>query len=129
MKTILVDAMHSYIIDGKGIFWEMHELLETFPNPKIIVTNADDQQFVDFGLATVAYQVFTRKHHPEKTDPTYFKQLLETYELTANEVVYFEHDAEAVKSATSVGIASFHYDPIKKDLEALKQFLMSNLDE
>jgi len=45
MKTILVDAVQVFIIKGEGIFKEMYDLLETFPNKKIILTGANDEQF------------------------------------------------------------------------------------
>ncbi len=127
MKTILVDAVDAFVIEGKGIFKEMHDLLETFPNRKIILTGANDEQFKEFGLDKMPYEVFTLKHNPEKTDPRYFEMMLEHFGLDKNDVVYFEHNPEAVKSAESVGIKSFHYDSDKKDLEALKKFLINNI--
>ncbi len=69
MKTILVDAVDTFVIEGEGIFREMHDLLETFPNRKIILTGANDEQFKEFGLDKMPYEVFTLKHNPEKTDP------------------------------------------------------------
>lgn len=86
MKTILVDAVDTFVIEGEGIFQEMYKLLETYPNKKIILSNANDE-----------------------------------------DVIYFEHNEEAVKSAQSVGITSYHYDKDKKDLIALKNFLDNNL--
>jgi HAD superfamily hydrolase (TIGR01509 family) len=128
MKTILVDAVDAYVIEGQGIFQEMHTLLETFPNRKIVLTGANDQQFTEFGLDKVPFELFTLKHNPEKTDPTYYKKMLVHFGLKAEDVIYFEHNPEAVKSAQSVGIKSYYYDPSKKDLEALKEFLVSNLE-
>jgi hypothetical protein len=43
MKTILVDANHTLVVDGV-LFQAMYELLETYPNPKIILTNANDEE-------------------------------------------------------------------------------------
>lgn len=129
MKTILVDAVNTFVILEKGIFEEMHELLETFPNKKIILTGADDEQFIKFGLDNMPYEVFTLKHNPEKTDPEYYKKMLENFDLKSEEVVYFEHNPDAVKSAESVGITSYWYDPEKKDLNSLKDFLTENLNE
>jgi HAD superfamily hydrolase (TIGR01509 family) len=126
MKTILVDAVNALAIKtekGFSVFQEMHNLLETFPNRKIIVTNADDEQCKNFGLDAMPYEVFTLKHNPEKTDPRYFELLLERYHLKEDEVVYFEHNPEAVKSAESIGIKSYRYDHEKHDLGALKEFL------
>ena len=127
MKTILVDAVNAFVIEGKGIFKEMHDLLETFPNRKIILTGANDEQFKKFGLDNMPYQVFTLKHAPEKTDPKYYEMMLVHLGLSKDDVVYFEHNEDAVKSAQSVGIKTYHYDPDKKDLKALKDFLTENL--
>ena len=130
MKTILVDAVDGFVIEtanGFQIFKEMHDLLETFPNRKIILTGANDEQFKKFGLDKMSYEVFTLKHNPEKTDPTYFETMLKNFGLSKDDVIYFEHNPEAAKSAEFVGIKSYYYDPEKKDLVALKSFLTENL--
>ncbi|OGZ11409.1 MAG: hypothetical protein A3D67_03435 [Candidatus Lloydbacteria bacterium RIFCSPHIGHO2_02_FULL_51_22] len=130
MKTILVDAVDGFIIEtenGFQIFKEMRDLLETFSNRKIILTGANDEQFKKFGLDKMPYDVFTLKHNPEKTDPKYFETMLEHFSLKKDDVIYFEHNPEAVESAESVGIKSYYYDPEKKDLVALKSFLTENL--
>ena len=131
MKTILVDAVHCFVIkkeDGTfQIFREMQDLLESFPNKKIILTNANDEEFKKFGLDKMPWEVFTLKHNPEKTNPEYYKIMLQKFNLKPEEVIYFEHNPDAVKSAQSVGINTFYYDNDKKDLTALKQFLDENL--
>ncbi len=130
MKTILVDAIDGLVIkaeNGFKIFNEMYALLETFPNRKIILTGANDEQFKEFGLDKMPYEVFTLKHDPEKTDPKYFELLLHHFDLVKDDVVYFEHNPEAVRSAEIAGITCYHYDPEKKDLKSLKEFLIENL--
>lgn len=127
MKTILVDAINGMILEDGSIFTAMHEMLEKYPNPKLLLTGANDEQFKKFKLDKSPYEVFTLKHDPEKTDPSYFKTLLEKYNLTSGEVVYFEHSVEAAKSAESVGIKTHFYDHTKQDLGALKNFLDTNL--
>lgn len=127
MKTILVDAIDGLVLKDGSIFASMHQLLETYPNPKIVLTGADDEQFKRFKLDQVPYPVFTLKHNPEKTDPEYFQILLKEYGLEVKDVVYFEHNADAVKSAESLGIVSYFYDHTKQDIPALKIFLDSNL--
>lgn len=130
MKAILVDAVDTLVIETKNgfeVFPEMYQLLETFPNKKIILTGANDEQYEEFGLNKMPYKVFTLKHNPEKTDPSYFYKLLQHFGLHKDEVIYFEHNPEAVKSAEQVGIKSYYYDPEKKDLVALKNFLTENL--
>lgn len=127
MKTILVDALHAFVIKGQGIFQEMYSLLEEYPNTKIILTNADDKQMDIFGLNNLPYQVFTLKHNPEKTDPSYYKIMIKELNIAAEELLYFEHDLESVKAAKSVGINTYHYDSEQKDLNALKKFLDQNI--
>jgi HAD superfamily hydrolase (TIGR01509 family) len=129
MKTILVDAINAFIDKETGIFKEMHELLEQYPNPKIILTGANDEQMDMFSLNDMPYELFTLKHDPEKTDPEYYKRMLNKFGLTSEEVVYFEHSEEAKKSAESVGIVTHFYDKEKKDLDSLKVFLDENLAE
>jgi FMN phosphatase YigB (HAD superfamily) len=127
MKTILVDAINGLVLEDGSILEPMHKLLEKYPNKKLVLTGANDEQFKQFKLDQVPYEVFTLKHNPEKTDPEYFKLLFEKYSLTANDVVYFEHDAKAAKTAQSVGIATYFYDHTKEDMDELKQFLDKNL--
>ena len=127
MKTILVDAIDGLVLKDSSLFQEMYEMLETFANRKIVLTGANDEQFEQFRLSDVPYEVFTLKHVPEKADPKYFELMLEHYNLSSEEVVFFEHDPEAVKSAETVEIKTYYYDPIQKDLESLKAFLVSNL--
>ena len=127
MKTILVDAIDGLVLKDGSIFQAMHEMLETFPNSKLVLTGANDEQFKEFNLGDVPYEVFTLKHDPEKTDPKYFEILLQKYNLRSDDVVYFEHNPEAVKSAETAGINTYYYDPIEQDLDALKAYLTSNL--
>ena len=129
MKTILIDAINAFVLKDEGIFNEMYKMLEQFPNRKIILTGANDEQMKKFGLNDMPYEVFTLKHNPEKTDPKYFQMMLKHFNLSADDVVYFEHNEEAVKSAQSVGINTFHYDKDAKDIEALKKFINESLSK
>jgi FMN phosphatase YigB (HAD superfamily) len=92
-----------------------------------ILTNAGDEKWEQYGLNKMPYEVFTLKHNPEKTDSEYYKKLLSHFGLKADDVIYFEHNPEAVKSAESVGIKSYFYDQDKKDLVGLKNFIDENL--
>ncbi len=131
MKTILVDAVNTAIIQNESgeyvQFKELFELLETYPNPKLIATNANDEQMVQFGLNSVPYPVFSMKHNPDKPDPIYFKTLLEQYNWQSSDVIYFEHNQDAVRSAESVGITTYHYNKETKDFVVLKNFLDENI--
>ncbi len=127
MKTILVDAVDCFVSPTGEIFKDMYNLLETYPNRKIILTGANDEQFNVFGLDKMPYEVFTLKHNPEKTESSYFIKMLDHFNLTSEDVVYFEHNSKAVESAESVGIKSYFYDNDVKDLIALKNFIDLNM--
>jgi len=127
MKTILVDAINAYVNDDGTIFRQLHELLCTYPNNKVVLTSANEEQFNKFNLGQIKWPVFTLEHEPEKTDPEYYKILLNEYNLKAEDVIYFEHSADATTSARSVGISTHFYDHNRRDLGALKKFIDSNL--
>ena len=130
MKTILVDAIDAFVVENEDgsfeIFEEMKKMLEEFPNTKIILTGANDEQVKTFGFDKMPYEVFTLKHEPEKTDPEYFKKMLEHFNLEAEDVVYFEHNPKAVESAKSVGIKTHFWDNEKRPLRELAIFLEHN---
>lgn len=128
MKTILVDAINGLILEDGTVFEEMFNILETYPNKKIVLTGANDEQLKEFNLDKSPYPVFTLKHDPEKSNPAYYKTLLSKYNLKPSDVIYFEHSTEAAKSAESIGIETYFYDHNKQDLSALKKFLDDNLD-
>ncbi len=130
MKVILVDAVFCFVIEKGGtfeVYKDMHDLLESYPNRKIVLTGADDDGFKKYGLDKVPYEVFTLKHNPEKVDPEYYNKMLQKYDLGVDQVVYFEHNPDAVKSAQSIGMNTYYYDNEKKDLDSLRRFLNENL--
>lgn len=126
MKTILVDAVNTFVVDGK-INTEMKAMLDTFPNRKIIVTNADDQEKITYWLVDMPYIVFTLSHNPNKPDPKYFATLLQKYALHPSQVIYFEHNPAAVMSAKLVWISAYNYDHVKKDVAAVKEFIAQHI--
>lgn len=130
MKTILVDAIFCFIQEENErffIFQEMYRLLEKYPNRKILLTGANDEQMEKWGLNKAPYEVFTLKKNPDKTNPEYYNIMLKNFGFKKDEVIYFEHNPEAVRSAESIGIKSYYYDNDKKDLKKLKEFFDKNL--
>lgn len=126
MKTILVDAVDAFVVkteNGFEIYEPMRKMLDEFPNTKIILTGANYEKFKKYGLDKMPYEVFTLKHNPEKTNSEYYKKMLEYFNLTSDDVVYFEHNPEAVKSAQSVGIKTHFWDNEKRPLRELSIFL------
>lgn len=120
MKTIFVDAVDCFVSKDGEIYKEMHELLETYPNKKILLSNASQEQYKQFGLDKMPYEVFSLQHDPEKTSRAYYVKMLEFFGIAAADSIYFEHNLEAVKAAQSVGIKTHYFD---KGLPALKTFL------
>ena len=127
MKTILVDAVNCFISEEGQIFKEIQNILDNYSNKKIILTGATDKKLKFYNLDKMPYEVFTLRHNPEKTDPEYFNIMLKKFNLNKDEVIYFEHNLDAVKSAQSVGINTYFYDDTKKDLGSLKKFLDENI--
>lgn len=127
MKTILIDAVNCFVSEEGKIFEEMHTLLENYPNRKIILTGANYEKYDIYNLDKMPYEVFTLQHNPEKTDSKYYETMFQHFSLAKEDVVYFEHSPEAVKSAQSIGINTYFYDNDTKDLVGLKVFLDKNI--
>ena len=102
-------------------------MLDGYPNRKIVLTGANNEEFIQHGLDKVPYEVFTLKHNPEKSNPNYYKILLKQFDLAAEDLVYIEHNLEAIHSAESLNIKAFHYDKDLKDVNKLTQFLEINI--
>jgi HAD superfamily hydrolase (TIGR01509 family) len=126
MKKILaVDAVEC-LVDYQGkINNDIKHLIDKFRIKKIILTNANDEEKKKF-LKNVKYQIFSLKHQPNKTNPKYFKEFLSKHNLKPHQIIYFEHNIKAVKSAESVGIITHHYNG---NLENLENFLNLFLDK
>ena len=56
MKTILVDAVNTFLIKDHGIFQEMYNLLEKYLNRKIIVYNKRNHTIIIY-----VYRLFNLK--------------------------------------------------------------------
>ncbi|MFA6017896.1 MAG: hypothetical protein WCT28_00885 [Patescibacteria group bacterium] len=127
MKTLLIDAVSTLIIKDEGPNQEMIQMLNMFDNPKIVVTNANEEEMKKFGIDSLPYEVFTLHHEPDKTDPEYFLRLFVAKNFSKDDVLYVENNIDAVNAALSIGIASYRYDPEKKDVQAVKKFLDENI--
>lgn len=126
MKTILVDAYNTLFLE-QGMDNQLLEILESFENPKIVLTNADDNQLIEFGIDKSPYPVFTLKHNPNKTDGGYYEKMLEHFSLSARNCIYIEHNKEAVEQAEKVGIITHHFNKDTRDLINLKKFIETNI--
>lgn len=124
MKTILIDAVHTFVSDKGVINKNIYSLIKKYDTQKIILTNAPQESFKKFGLDKVPYPVFTLEKNPAKTDDGYYEKMLDHFTLDANDCIYFEHNADAVHKAQELGIKSFHY---KGDFKKLSDFINENI--
>jgi hypothetical protein len=120
-KVILVDA-YNCLFDENGINKELFDILESFPNKKIVLTNADDEQMVKFGIDKSPYEVFTLRHNPNKTDDGYYEKMLNHLNLKAKNCIYIEHDPRARIKALENGIYTLIGNSVFHD--ALKEFIL-----
>ena len=127
MKVILVDAINTLVIPNDGVYEPLLKILDSYPNRKIVLTGANNEEFIQHGLDKLLYEVFTLRHDPEKSNPNYYKILLEQFDLVVEDLVYIEHNMEAIRSAESLNIKVFHYDKDLKDINKLNQFLELNI--
>ena len=125
MKTILVDAWNTFV-KNNTIDSDIYKILESYENQKIILTNANDKELINLGIVNMPYKVFSLSHNPNKDDKLYFIKLIEKYNLIISDLVYIEHNIEAVKSAISLGIKTHHYKH-QESTDELSQFLLKNL--
>jgi FMN phosphatase YigB (HAD superfamily) len=125
IKTILVDAMDGLVVDGQ-VDQKMKEILDSFPNRKIILTNANAEQREEF-LPNMPYEMFSLDHSPNKTDGGYYEKMLDHFDLKAEDCIYFEHNKDAVAKAKELGIRGYHFDHEERDLAKLEEFLKENL--
>ena len=125
MKTILVDAWNTFV-KNKNIDSDIYKLLESYENQKIILTNANNKELLKFGIVNMPYEVFSLSHNPNKDDKLYYEKLIEKYSLIITDLVYIEHNKEAVKSAISIGIKTHHYNP-QESTDKISQFLLKSL--
>ena len=127
MKVILVDAINTLVIPNEGVYEPLLKILDSYPNRKIVLTSANNEEFIQHGLDKLPYEVFTLRHDPEKSNPNYYKILLEQFDLAVEDLIYIEHNMEAIRSAESLNIKVFHYDKDLKDINKLNQFLELNI--
>lgn len=126
MKTILIDAVHTFI-DSNGIIdTKIEDILDAYELPKIIVTNASVETFQKLAMDLLPYPVFTLSGEPRKSNPEYFQMLMQEYNIFPDECLYFEHDKEALKAAQQLGIKTHYFDSEKKDYTSLQEFLAHN---
>ena len=123
--TILVDGMFCLYDKEFKINQELLDIINNFGTWNILVVNG----FKEKGYSLVDssnWAPFSLEEEGIKKDkPEYFKRLLNQYQLTPEEVIYFDHDKNNVKVAKSIGIISKQFTNIK----SIKEFIEENIYE
>ena len=68
--------------------------------------------------------VFTLSKNPSKDDPKYFHTLFKKYNISADQIIYFDHKQEHIDAAQKAGIqlAKFY-----SDYASVKDFIDDNM--
>ena len=124
MKVILVDAWNTFVKNNE-IDISLHSFLDRFKNKKIILTNANDKQLIEFGIINMPYEVFSLSNNPNKSDVNYYKTLINKFNFKIENLLYIEHNIDAVNSAKSIGIKTHHY--IESENYKMNEFILKNI--
>jgi leucyl-tRNA synthetase len=125
-KVILVDAVFCLVDEKGNVNKKLKKYLDSLPNKKIVLTNAPLEKYEMYFRNIQDYEIFTLQHKPNKKNNDYYKIFLEKNNLKSEDVLYFEHDEESMKSAESIEIRTFHY---KDNFENIKEFIENNLKQ
>ncbi len=121
IKAILADAVNTLTDKEKGLNKELADILQDSGKNIIVVTNANPDEIKN-DLRDYNFQIFSLLKKPDKSNSKYFKELLKQYSLSSQEVIYFDHKEENIKSAQELGIKSILY----RNNKQIKDFIYSN---
>lgn len=122
-RTIIIaDALNSLIEkETNKLNLELAELLEGYNTQIIVASNAPEEKIRQV-LGDFNFEIFTTNKKILKTDPAYYKKLLEKYDLKNNQVICFEFRKERAETAEKVGIKSIQYE----NPEGVREFIDAN---
>ena len=114
MKTLLVDAVRTIITSDKeytiDTWWlnkDLADYLTTLNNCRtIVVTNAPGSKLAKIQryLSDYDFEIYSLENNPWKTDPEFFKKLLQDKQIEASDCFYFDHKQENLEAAIMNGI-------------------------
>ena len=113
-EIFLVDAVNTLITkDGEEFVLniELAKYLQTLTQKKTVVTNAKDKVFIQIKelLKTFDFEVFSLGFEPKKTNPEYYKTLIDKFDLDLTKTFYFDHSNDNLESAKNSGIESVQF--------------------
>ncbi|MFA5174056.1 MAG: alanine--tRNA ligase-related protein [Candidatus Pacearchaeota archaeon] len=128
-RLILVDGMNCIYDEKFNINKELLDIINNLNTHCILVVN----KFKEKGKNLIKNYESTKDTNWEafsleekkinKENPEYFKILLKNFNLTPQEVIYFDHNEKNVETAIKLGILSKHYT----NIESIKKFIEENL--
>lgn len=122
-KILLVDGMGCLYDKSFNVDNVLLNLLNEFEVRKILVVNGFREEGKK-ALEGQGFEAFSLQEEGiKKNNPEYFKILLNKFNLTPQDCLYFDHLKESVDSASSIGIKSSFYE----STERIKDFLLENL--
>ncbi|MBS3099248.1 HAD-IA family hydrolase [Candidatus Pacearchaeota archaeon] len=122
IEAILVDAINCLISKDGKLNEELAKFLEATKTKIIVTTNADSEKIMPL-LKDYKFEIFSLMKKPEKSNPEYFKKLLEKYKFDKNKIIYFDHKTENIFAAEKLGIKSELY----LGFNEIRDFIIANL--
>ena len=127
IKTILIDGINTLFDSERTLNEELLKTINKFNAKKVIVTNIIRKDPKNQTIVKTAKEnnldLFTLEGNPEKTNPKFFKQLLEEFHLNPEEIIYFDHKEENLESAKKAGIKKIQ---LYKNNKQIKEFIENN---
>ncbi|PIN93555.1 hypothetical protein COU54_02650 [Candidatus Pacearchaeota archaeon CG10_big_fil_rev_8_21_14_0_10_31_24] len=123
-KTILVDGMGTIYNEEFQPNEKLLTILNSFTNSKILVVNKFREKGSQALGKNISNSFSLEEQGINKNDPEYFKLLMEKFDISPENLIYFEHNSENVETASKLGIKSIHYTGNNNEI---KLFLESNL--
>ena len=125
VETILVDAVFCLIHkgdEGLSLNTELCDFLEAQNKQIIVVTNAKDSVLLEIKklLEHTKFVVFSLQFNPEKTDPEYYKKLIQMYSLDLSKTIYIDHSLDNIAASTQCGIETYQYVDNQETIDFLK---------
>jgi len=121
-SIILIDGMHCLYKDDFEINKNLLEIITSFDNKKILVVNGYSKKAKEM-FDRYNIEIFSLEDEKIKKDNIkFFEKLMQKYNLSPKQLIYFDHDKENVNSAVKSGIKSILY---KNDNE-IKEFIEDN---
>jgi alanyl-tRNA synthetase len=128
-RLILVDGMDCVYDEDFKINEELLKIINNFNTHTILTVNGFREKGYNLiksqstGYDTNWKAFSLEEEKIKKENPEYFNTLLKRFNLVPEEVIYFDHDKNSIKTAEKLGILSKHYT----DINSIKKFIEDNL--